>query len=395
MKRGVTLLVIAAVTASVIGLAATGSAGGAESGAAAGALGPPIPASTTTPTGSSIVIAMGHLRDPSNTFWEVFLRQAGRASWVLHTPPGVASNGGLMLAASPSGSLTVGFLVSADLKFSPVAQSSDGGLQWSPGVLPYPLTSTPDALAVGPAGEALTLAATGDERVLDQRVLETSGDLSDWRTLTTGPVLARADPACGAQAMTAVAYGPGAQPLLGLRCSRSGSVGILVAAAGTSDWHDIGLSLPSGSGVTAVTRLVSSTDGVAGVAQLQSGPRASVVGFWGNGSTAKWARTATLAVPAGWSVRATATGGGSGQGLAVLLGSGDKRRVVVVTGPGASWVTLPLAPMGTSGVSYLGAEVDTFVVAGSHLAVWGSSARAAGWRRSATINVPVPYGSSS
>jgi hypothetical protein len=119
------------------------------------------------------------------------------------------------------------------------------------------------------------------------------------------------------------------------------------------------------------------------------------VGFWGNGSTAQWNGSATLSIPAGWSVKATATGGGSGQGFAVLLGSGDKRRVEAVSGPGASWVTLPQAPQGASGVADVGAEVDTFVVASSDLAVWAWSNGAAGWSRTAKMSVPVPYGSSS
>jgi hypothetical protein len=46
-------------------------------------------------------------------------------------------------------------------------------------------------------------------------------------------------------------------------------------------------------------------------------------------------------------------------------------------------------------VSGAGAEIDTFVVRGSHLAVWAWSEGASGWRRTAWITVPVPYGSSS
>src|SRR6202034_3958637 len=99
MTRWVKLPAVAAVAATVIGLAVSGSAGGAGTVSAPAAA---ISASTTTPTESSVLIAMGHLQDPSNTFWEVFLKPAGTASWVLHTPPGVASNGGLVLAASPS-----------------------------------------------------------------------------------------------------------------------------------------------------------------------------------------------------------------------------------------------------------------------------------------------------
>jgi hypothetical protein len=281
----------------------------------------------------------------------------------------------------------VGFMISELLKFSPVAKSSDGGADWSPGELPSALTSAPDALAVGSTGDVLALVSPGG-----QRVLESPGDLATWRTLTTTRALTRAASSCGVRSVTAVAYNPAAQPLLGLSCVRPGEVGILTGI-GTSTWHDIGLSL--GSGATSVTRLVSTADGVAGLAQVQSGTRASVVGFWGNGTTAQWAGSATLSIPAGWSVKATATGGGSGQGLAVLLGSGDTRRVEVVAGPGASWVTLPPAPKGASGVSDVGTEVDTFVVASSDLAVWAWSEDAADWSHTASITVPVPYSSSS
>jgi hypothetical protein len=374
---------LAAVAAAVMVLVTTGAAGATARPPVA-----PISASTTTATGSSVLFAMGHLHDPANTFWELFLRPAGSSSWVLRTPPGVASNGGLVVAASPSGALTVGFLISELLKFSPVAQSTDEGATWSPGELPFALTATPEALAVAASGRVLALVDPGG-----QRVLQSSGDLAAWRTLTTTRALSQAASSCGVLAVTAVAYNPSGQPLLGLSCAHHGHAGILTGT-GTSTWHDIGPSF--GSGTASVTRLVSTPDGVAGLAQVQSGTRATVVAFWGNGSTAGWAGSSTLSIPAGWSVKATATGGGSGQGLAVLLGSGEARRVEVVAGPGASWVTLPPAPRGASAVSDVGTEVDTFVVAASHLTVWaGGDSAAGGWRRAASITVPVPYGSSS
>jgi hypothetical protein len=389
MKRWITLS--AAAVAAVIGLATSGVAGGAVRTVRGAS--PVIGASTTTPTGSSLLIAMGHLHSASDTFWEVFLRPVGSASWALHTPPGVASNGGLVLATSPSGLLTVGFLISADLKFSPVAQSTDGGAHWSPGELPSALASMPDSLAVGPTGEALAIVAAPD-----QRVLQTSGDLSAWKTLTSKNVLGRADPSCGVRAATAVAYSATAQPLVGVSCADPGVVGIIEGApsgSGSSAWHDIGPPLRAVGGAVSVTRLVSTVDGVAVLAQVQAGKRISVVGIWGDPSSSRWSGPASLSVPAGWSIKATATGGGSGDGLAVLLGSGDSRRVEAVAGPGTSWTALPTAPRGANGVSTVGTEVDTFVVTGSHLAVWTWTEGAASWHRAGSITVPVPYGSSS
>jgi hypothetical protein len=382
----------AAAVAAVIVLGAAGSSGGARPGASSSPT--PISASSTTPSGSAVVIPMGHLHDPSNTFWEVFLRSAGSKSWVLHTPPGVASNGGLVLSGAPSGSLTVGFLISANLEFSPVAQSTDGGDKWSPGELPFPLASTPDALAVSHSGEALALVATAH-----QRVLQTSGDLSDWRTLTSTESLVPAADSCGVQDVTAVAYNNAAEPILGLGCADKREIGLLAETAPASNgiptWRDIGLSLGPEGGRVVVTRLVSTSNGVAGLGQVTDGTRTSFVAFWGGGTTGQWSGPTPFSVPAGWSAKATATGGDSGQGLAVLMGSGARRRVEVITGPGASWRVLPTAPREASGVSVDGTEVDTFVVTGSHLAVWAWIPGATGWARTASISVPVPYGSSS
>jgi hypothetical protein len=311
----------------------------------------------------------------------------------LHTPPGVASNGGLTLAASPSGLLTVGFLSSAQLKFSPVAQSTDGGDHWSPGELPSSLTSVPNALAVGPTGEPLAIVGAAG-----RSVLQSSGDLSTWKTLTKVNVLASAALSCGVREVTAVAYNAAGRPLVGLNCAHQGKVGILEAKAppssGSSPWHDIGLSLGEGSGDAFVTRLVSTASGVAGLAQVRSERGVSVVAFWGSGSSAQWTGRTSFSVPPGWSIKATATGGGSGQELAVLLGSGDRRRVEVAAGPGVSWTTPPPVPVGASGVSIVGTEIDAFVVTGSHLAVWAWTKGAAAWRRTASITVPIPYGSS-
>jgi hypothetical protein len=383
----------AAAMAAVIVFAS----GGNSSGVPGGTNGSPTPisASTTTTSESSLLISMGHLHDPSNTFWELFLKAAAGKSWVLHTPPGVASNGGLVLSVAPSNALMVGFLTSDDLRFSPLAQSTDGGDAWSPGQLPFPLASTPDALAVGPSGEALALVATPG-----QRVLETSGDLSVWRTLTSNRALIGAAGPCANPEVTAVAYNDAAEPLLGLKCAQKGEVGMLAESAPSnsqpSSWRDVGLSLAPGAGAAVVTRLVSTSTGVAGLAQVSDRERTtSIVAFWGGGSTDQWSAPISLSVPTGWSMTASSTGGGSGQGLAVLLGSGAGRRVEVISGPGASWTTLPPAPRGSSGVSADDAEVDTFVVTGSRLAVWAWTPGATGWNQTASISVPVPYGSSS
>jgi hypothetical protein len=248
----------------------------------------------------------------------------------------------------------------------------------------------PDALAVGPQGQVLALV-TG----VGQRVVTTSGDLSTWHPSTSTASLRSEAPTCGVQGVTAVGFDADSQPLLGLACSRGGDIGILASLPSSGGWRMVGPSIDPGDGAASVIRLVTAATGSEGLARLQSGTRVSLVGFWASGVTDQWAHSSPLPVPAGWTVEATATGGGAGPGLAVLLASGDRRRVEDVAGPGAPWVAQGGSPRGSSGMSLVGSEIDTFVVNGSHLAVWALTPGSTGWRRTASITVPVPYGSSS
>ncbi len=165
----------------------------------------------------------------------------------------------------------------------------------------------PDALAVGPTGETLALVATHGDRVL-----QTAGDLSIWRPLTSATALSTVAPSCGVRGVTAVAYNDAARPLLGLKCSRKGEIGLLAdtapSSAGPSTWSDIGLPLGPGNAAASVTRLVSTSGGIAGLGQVGSGKRTSLAAFWGGGSTDQWAGPTLFPIPAGWSVKATASG---------------------------------------------------------------------------------------
>ena len=75
-------------------------------------------------------LAMGHLDQPLNTFWELFRLSPDSSTWQLETPRGVASNGGLVTSVSASGAVLVGFVASQFLRFSPLALSADGGRTW-------------------------------------------------------------------------------------------------------------------------------------------------------------------------------------------------------------------------------------------------------------------------
>ena len=94
--------------------------------------GAPLAAALTTASGSWAVVAMGQSGVPLNTFWQMFFRASGAASWTLVTPTGVADNGGLTLTAAADGSVTVGFEPSQLLHYLAVGPERRRGLELDP-----------------------------------------------------------------------------------------------------------------------------------------------------------------------------------------------------------------------------------------------------------------------
>jgi hypothetical protein len=365
----------------------------------------PLASGVSTPSQSSVSVAMGHLDDPDNTFWELFLRPTGSSSWSLRTPPGVADNGGLAVDVPPAGPVTAGILPSDLLRFSPLARTTDGGKTWLPGELPAGLVAGPDVLAGSSIGPTAALVNGSGQTVL-------SGiNLSGWHPLVTTKALTETVKGCGVRRITAVAE-DGNDPILGVQCTQEGRIGVLFprshtpASSGDSSttWVSGGPLLPGASpGVATVLRLERATPaagsgtvgGLNGLAMVQSDGSSSLVAFWSPASDSSWTQSSRLTLPATWAVGATATGGGSnGRGIAVVLDSGTRRRIVSVAGPGDRWVTSPVPPAGTDAAVVVGSQLEAFVVANSHLAVWASGPTG-GWRLIQKITVSVPYGSSS
>jgi len=96
----------------------------------------------------------------ADEFWELFALPGG-GQWSLRTPPDIATNGAIVLAAPDAagqtggGTLVAGVRPSLDLAFSPITSTSDLGRSWTVSPPQSGLADVPDALAAAPHAYAL------------------------------------------------------------------------------------------------------------------------------------------------------------------------------------------------------------------------------------------------
>jgi hypothetical protein len=368
-----------AVTALAAGC---GSAVGPAGTSAGSAVQPPFLAtSLVTVTGTWAVVVMGGSAASYNNFWQLFVRPAATGSWRLVTPPGVASNGGLVVASPGAGSLVAGFRPSQDLSYSPLATTRDNGAAWSPGLLDAPLADVPDALATAPGtGRLLALLAGG------QAELSGPGG-TGWARLVSQRQLAGSPDAarCGLRGLRAVSFGVSGVPMVAGTCGRPGTVGIFAQTGGT--WQLAGPALPAADAGASVTVLRLTTTTHATVALLAIGVGRAARLAVATLATGHWSLSPPL--PLNGTAPASASIGPAG--TAVLL---TPRRAETVT-PGGSWRPLPPPPAGTA-VLAPGASGgwEALTVHQTRLTVWRLAPGAQGWVAGQVIRVPIVFGSS-
>jgi hypothetical protein len=351
-----------------------GSSGSSRSARQAAAPALATITSAQTSGGTWATIPMGAATGP-NQFWELFTRPSGSSRWRLETPPGIATNGAIILA-SQGRTLVAGIRPSIDLTYSPVTSTSDEGQNWTTSAPESALANHPDALAAAPDGH---LIADGQDNTIS--VLAPHG--VTWSTLTSRNALAAAT-SCGLTAVTAVGYTPTGTPLVAGTCSDAGTVGIFARTG--SGWRADAPTLPASllGQPVQVVRLTRTPTG--DVAVLQAGT--SLVAAWRR-ADGSWSRSGVLSIGSAepWSVTF-----GKNNDLAVITAGG---RAQTVTGPGAAWRTLPTLPTGRAVALALPAGGPAQVLAGTGgtLTVWQLTGSR--WARAQTIKVPIQYGSSS
>jgi hypothetical protein len=344
--------------------------------------GVPLTTSVTTSAGTWATFPMGHLDDPTNTFWEVFTLPSGGQRWAEHTPPDVADNGGLVIAPTNAGAV-VGFRTSELLSFSPLASTTDGGTTYTPGLLSGGLANVPDALSVSPSGHAAALTAT--------QVLTSAAMLSAWQPVTTLAAIGalRAGKACGVRQLTAVMTTEGGL-FVGAACSVPGVVGLFQQAG--SQFVSANLQLPAADAKASVEvlRIVPYRQGVAALLGVRNGSTTSYLAAWNSApGSAAWILSAPQ-TSAGVLISTAVT---SGAGFAVLTNdSSHALAAAVIAGQGSSWTQLAAPPAGTATISVAAERSDALVVDSATFTDYELTNGE--WVKAQTVQVAIPYGSS-
>jgi hypothetical protein len=384
--RGRRVFAAAVITALAACAAGCGQAASQQGSPDAPVVAPSLNTSLATTAGTWAAVVMGGSSADDNAFWQLFTRPADSTGWKLVTPPGVATNGGFVLAAEGGQSLIAGFRPGVDLTFSALAATRDNGTTWQPGSPLQPgLADVPDALAVTPGGGRMLALLLGG-------TLTQSGDggthwsvLSDVRSLAETAAGRR----CSPTGLTAVSVTPSGAPLAVATCTRPGITGIFSYAAGT--WQAAGPSLtaPLADTATGVLRLTSTPTGNEALLVADTGTAASLLAAQTSDGGAHWTVSAPLRLGAA-AVRSSGFGA-DGAAWAVLTDG----RAETISGQATAWRALPAVPPGTAALAFgPGGGFDALAVSGSNLAVWQLGPGATAWTRGQVINVPIEYGSS-
>jgi hypothetical protein len=386
--------------AAALPLAGCGSAPapGATARPAAGITAPALATALAAPAGGAswAMVQMGGSVATYNNFWEMFVRPAGGAAWKLVTPPGVADNGGIVAAVTGSSSLLAAVRPSQDLTFTPLALTADAGTDWSQNnVFDAGLADLPSALAAGPSGQLLAVTGTGD-------IDTSSGTGANWSRLTTQRALSgtTVGQACELTTVTAAAFSPAGEPMLGADCAKHGIAGVFIRSGGA--WRAAGPPLPAVLRTDPVSVIGLNTTGTRTTAVLAVGTGAAtgVIAAWSAAGDSNWTLSPELRTGAASGAAAPSVSfGPDGSAALVLPGAhaDSPGRGATIGWQSAGWQQLPALPAYTATIAATQSGTQEALAAhAGTLTVWQLplAGSAGHWTLEQTVHVQIPYGSS-
>lgn len=383
-------LALAVFGATVVSGCGADHANGPSANAGIPAIRASLATSIETSAGYWATVAMGHLDEPLNTFWQLLFRPAGAAAWSDRASAlAVATNGGLVIATQGGRSLVIGIRPSVDLEYSPLIATSDAR-SWTPSGPVDALADEPDALAIAAGGEAMALVGEGSAA----RVLASREGLAGWYRSVTEDELATSEAgrACGVVSLTAVGYAAG-NGLLGANCRRDGVVGIFLAHA--NSWRLVGpvLARPWSNSGTDVLGLQATKRGLCALVAATPADSTDLVVACTSGEDLNWKVSAALPLAGRQDVVSFGPAGDLGL-YALVSGSSRRDTLAVLVESKMTWRSLPAPPSATAVVVFEAAgRVEALSVADSMLTDWVLTGSVA-WRKAQELHVAIQFGSS-
>jgi hypothetical protein len=181
--------------------------------------------------------------------------------------------------------------------------------------------------------------------------------------------------------------------LAGASCRHPDTPGVFVDS--DTQWHlaDIPVPVSLVHDTFETLRLATTGNETEGLLAATGGKTTSLVAAWEPTVGRPWVLSPPLPIDAAGDLLASGTGPGSTE--FVLERSGSRVTADVIAGPGSPWRELPALPQGTATIAYEpGGPLDALSVNGKHLTVWSLGANGHDWAKSATIVVPIVFGSS-
>jgi hypothetical protein len=379
-RAGSAAVILIALVLAAVGCSTAGHRAAARPPAPAASL--PLATSMQAQGPTWATVVAGGPAASHDSFWQLLVQPAPGRPWQLVTPPGVASNGGLVIAPDGARSLLTGFQPSQHLTFTPLAATTDAGTTWSPGIIDADIAAEPGALAAEPGTtRLLALLATGSVRLGTRQ--------GSWTTIGTLRSIA-ATPAgrrCGLASLTAVAFAVDGDPLLAGTCARAGLTGIFAFSRDT--WHPAGPTLPpavAGQQISVPAMQTWPSHSQA-LIQAGSGSASQLIEAWS--IRGGWALSQPIALHGTHvlSVSASTVGG-----IGVVLSG---RAGLVLAGPSASWQRLPELPRSTQTLAIgPGNLIQALTSKRSTVTIWTCDRQMDSWTRTQAVKVPIQLGSS-
>ncbi len=335
----------------------------------------PLTASTTGAAQATTVLTVGNLSSPYDRFSNLVVERGSK--WTVETPPGVATNGGLVMA-SFGPRLVTATIPSQLLRFTPLASTNDG-TTWTPGLFDGSIRSAPNALTQRRGVTAL-LDTQG-------RLLE-STDGTHWRTVGLPRSLQKhvlGQRPCRGR-LVAVALTSGG-PVFGRSCSGPVRSSVITPTAN-------GTSMSAVSATPRSTLRLEATS--IGLRELVWLPKERSIELHSITAGTTWHDSVVAHARLN---KVTATAVSINGAVAVLGREGSRSALVVIKPSGATsrYDTLPrnaravvFSPSGTvqvlSVVDHVRREIASLVT------VWNLVGER--WVKATSFGVQVPYGSS-